>query len=183
MENERTTSKISPSGTVLFVGLGSAHGDDQIGWQVSQALASQNTAEFGIAIRKAASPSDILDWIAEIERLHVVDACVAADPIGTVHRFEYDRSPGDNQKVLPELQRLRSNSTHQLSLAAALDLAATLGQLPSQVVVHAVCGRNFQPGAAVSSTLEEKLPEIATSIWSELTNARRIPGAVVARSG
>ena len=154
----------------MCVGLGSAHGDDQAGWQIAEVLATRSTTGSPVLVRKAANPSDLLDWLAGVEQLHIVDAWTADRAVGTMHRIECRRSMTDNAERLPELDRLRSAGTHQFGVAAVIDLAATLGRLPDRVVVHAVCGRDFRPGAALSPDLEQALPQLADAIWSELAH-------------
>ena len=44
----------------LVVGVGSHHGDDQAGWLVADLLAA--SASEDVAVRKAKTPAEILDW-------------------------------------------------------------------------------------------------------------------------
>ena len=84
-----------------FVGVGSSHGDDQVGWMVIQKLQEGSSGD-SFDFRKAKSPADILDWIQDCERLVICDACHG---LGTVSwcRFGLSRMP-----VTPFLEIARS---------------------------------------------------------------------------
>lgn len=171
---------MSDSTRILFAGLGSPHGDDQIGWQIADELESHAAELHHIAIRKAAIPLDITGWLDDIQELHVCDACSADRPPGTLIRF--DVSPTDDHNVprLPDVVRERSRSTHDFSLADVLDLAARLGTLPPKVVIHAVAGCRFDPGTAIMDDIAARLPDIARTIQKELTDARDLARTVAA---
>lgn len=161
---------MSSASHILFVGIGSAHGDDRIGWSVADGLSAQLRDDDGppIRIRKASVPLDILDWLHGVEQLHVCDACFGDQPVGTVLRLEAGPSDTRDGTFFPEFERLRGGGSHDFGLAAVFQLAQRLGRLPSHVVVHAVVGRRFEPGDAPSDELASVLPEVVQTILKEL---------------
>jgi hydrogenase maturation protease len=168
---------MSVSSSILFVGVGSPHGDDQVGWQIADALAKRVAASNHLSIRKAAVPMDILDWLDVCDELHLCDAAMNDHPIGTLRRFqlEFGRTPETDWSA--GVAALSSSSgSHDFGLAATLDLAAKLTRLPPLVVVHAVSAHHFQPGDAISNDLFRTVPSIASEIFDELTNARDVAG-------
>lgn len=166
---------------ILFVGLGSPHGDDQIGWLIADALQQQLSRYSDISARKTAVPLDVIDWLDDVTDLHVVDACWSGGQVGSLSVLR--SSSDDIAGGFPELERLRSNGSHDFGLAAVFDLASKLGRLPEHVVVHAVTGCSFEPGEEVSAELVERIPEITRNILKELTDARDVTRAVATESG
>lgn len=156
--------------TTLFVGLGSPHGDDQIGWRVADWLASQDDLPSGLAIRKAAIPLDVLDWLEDIQILGVCDALETSTPRKELERWEWNASGEDRfDRLLPILKRTNTGNSHDYQLAEVLDLAGKLDRLPPRVVVWGIPAVQFQPGQPVSEDLQENLPTICEQIRSDLT--------------
>jgi hydrogenase maturation protease len=143
----------------LIVGLGSAHGDDQFGWRVAETLAAAcDSADF--EVRQARTPAELLDWLEGVERLIVCDACQNLGTAGRLHRWQW---PAD------ELSRVRSATSHNLGLTAALELAETLDFLPGDVLILAAEGRNFGPTAPMSSEVETAVSQAVEELRGELT--------------
>ncbi|REJ92470.1 MAG: hypothetical protein DWQ34_03430 [Planctomycetota bacterium] len=139
-------------GRSLFVGIGSPHGDDRIGWMVADALVSRMPPE--IEIRHAATPSELLDWLEGASRLIICDACL----------FRRNTTQGDVQLhcwewPTPKVAVLRSADSHSFGLPQVLHLADRLGTLPSDVSVFGVEGLCFDAFAELS-------PEVATAVDS-----------------
>lgn len=141
--------------TTLIVGLGSPHGDDQIGWRVAERLLETMDAAESVSIRRAASPSDLLDWLDGVEQLIVCDACQRISSPCTVHCWRWPDAP---------LGRLRNDSTHGLSLADVLNVADELKRLPNDVVIWAAEMESCHIGAAMSSSAEAAVVQIGNAI-------------------
>ncbi|MBI1309818.1 hydrogenase maturation protease [bacterium] len=155
---------MSTRGTLL-VGIGSPHGDDQIGWRVADALRSVGFPD--VDAREASAPSQLLDWLEGVSRLIVCDACQArrqsmtrsTDAILRVHRWEW-----------PTLQvtMLRSAGSHSFGLPQVLQLAERLGRLPAEVIVFGVEGSQFDAFAEVSPDSVRLLERVTSVIVAEL---------------
>lgn len=145
-------SDASPRHTLL-AGLGSPHGDDEVGWVITDRLAKRIlgqklrssptlrrlpplAAELRDgqrwSIQKLAVPAGMLDLLeptTETDRvtdLFLIDACLAEQPPGTVLRWVWPNRHWETR---------RSSSTHELSLPWALQMAEHLGRLPPRVSV------------------------------------------------
>jgi hydrogenase maturation protease len=154
---------------ILFVGIGSPHGDDQVGWSIADALAELLP---GVATRKASVPADLLDWLERVDLLGVCDACRGGGPAGTVQRFEWERSTGPaRSSILASMERVRVSGTHGLGLSAVLDLAQRLGRLPDRILVWGIEGQAFELGEELSPRVKDLLPAITAAIRSELFHA------------
>ncbi|HQU44748.1 MAG TPA: hydrogenase maturation protease [Pirellulales bacterium] len=156
--------------STLIVGIGSPHGDDQIGWRVAERLAVERESACGasgprpqadcnVTIRMASSPTDLLDWLEGVERLIICDACQAVGSPGTVHCWRWPEAP---------LARLRSSSSHDLSLAEVLTLAEELRSLPGEVIIWAVESRTCQCCAAMSGEAVAAVAQTSEEIGRSL---------------
>lgn len=160
----------TPGDHILFVGIGSPHGDDQIGWSIADALAA--TALAGVAIRKASVPADLIDWLEGVDLLGVCDACHSGSPAGTVQRLEWQRSRDSaRSSILTSSAQTRASGSHGLGLSAVLDLARQLGRLPDRVIVWGIEGEVFQPVEELSPRVRCLLPAITAAIRSEFFHA------------
>lgn len=164
----------SKKNRVLFVGLGSPHGDDQVGWRVAESLRVQGQ----IDVRQAAIPADLLHWLDHIEALYLCDACRGRGTIGSLHRWAYRRGESGRVELLAAVARLRSTGSHNLGLGQVLDLAERLGILPEVIVLWAVEGGSFGMGQPLSSELKKQLPGIVHTIEYEINHARKIAGEI-----
>ena len=164
------------------IGIGSPHGDDRAGWEVIDRLADETfdgspTIPF---LRRASVPHDVLDWLQNESLTHLVDAGSSGDR--RIHRFEISLNQSGRlcsrtsaSEVLPQLDlalaKLRSGSSHQFDLLSALQLAATLGRLPRQVVLWMVPVVTVERNAAMNEKTLDLVAECAARIQQELRHA------------
>jgi hydrogenase maturation protease len=148
------------SAVVQIVGVGSPHGDDQVGWRVADELASRidDRGLTHVASRRARSPAQILDWLEGTKRLIVIDACSGlASPGQILHR----RWPAI------ELDQLRCGS-HNFSLLQTLAVAAQLQVLPPQIDVWCIEGTQFEADQPLSKSVLQTIPATADEIGRTL---------------
>lgn len=149
------------SAGTLVVGLGSAHGDDQIGWRVAEDLAA-----LSIPVRIARSPSELLDWLGGVERLVVCDACQNLGAPGDVLRLPWPDA---------RLAALRSSGSHDMGLAEVLALAEQLGHLPKAVIIWCAQGEKRLPGSSLSPTGCAAVGRLVNEICRELEDGLPSP--------
>ena len=143
-------------GTTLF-GLGSAHGDDQVGWLIVDAIAAEaETLTAPVTVRHLKSPIDLVHDLEGCDRVVICDACRTESPLGTLHRWEWPTS---------EIAATRAAGSHDFSLPDTFNLAAQLGRLPQAVVVWGIDGVNFSGGAEMSPELRNLIPQLARQIF------------------
>lgn len=165
---------MNQSEKILIAGLGSAHGDDQAGWLVAENVALQCQGHPDVTVRKAAIPLDVFDWLEGVDILHVCDACEATPGHGNLHRFKLiDGQLADSMNSLnPELhatlQSLRSRGSHDFGLPDVLRLATEIQQLPKRVIVWAIGGTDFQPGAEMTAEATAAASQAVVEILKEL---------------
>ncbi len=90
----------------------------------------------------------------------LIDAVAVQGTPGKVYRIDANAMP------LPA--KLFSRSTHDFGVAAAIELARALGQLPSRVIVFGVEGQDFFDGAELSSPVEQAVIEVVNQVVAEL---------------
>jgi hydrogenase maturation protease len=147
-----------PAYTTLFVGLGSSHGDDRVGWLVADAL-EPHLGEHAI-VRQAAAPLDILNWLDGVERLAICDACQGTGPAGSWRRWP---SP------LQDFPAGRARHSHDLGLAASLQLAARLSTLPPVILLWGVEIGQASPNQSASPEVAAAVPAVVNDVLRTLT--------------
>ena len=143
---------------ILVVGVGSPHGDDQVGWRVVEAIESRNLGE-ATRLRLAGRPIDLLDWLEDVQRLYICDACRGLGVPGDVRSWRWPTQ---------EIADLSWSGTHDLSLPAVLRLADQLGRLPPQLEVWAVEGQESLVQESMSPAVLAAVTPVARAIESEI---------------
>ena len=164
----------------LLVGIGSAQGDDQIGWFVAERLRERWSAV--VQVRVTSVPLDLLDWITESTELHIVDACDGNKSPGHLHRWDWlkedDRQADTSAEFL-----LRGTGTHDFDVVSVLELARRLGRLPQSVTIWGIQGERWAESVSLSPTVAAMLPDVSEFIAKELVDARTITGTLAADAG
>jgi hydrogenase maturation protease len=143
----------------LVIGVGNAdRGDDGAGPAVVRAL----TGRVGNDMRLVTEPGDAASLIATwngAEHVIAVDASVGDATPGTIRRFDATKEP------LPAA--VGALSSHGFGLAAALELARALNELPPRCTVYAIAGKNFSPGAPLSPAVAAAVEATAQRILGD----------------
>jgi hydrogenase maturation protease len=140
------------SGT-LVVGLGSPHGDDQIGWIVARSVQARCRGLAEVVILE--SPINLLHRIETCSRLIVIDAFQADGPVGELKRWNWPTE---------QIAAIKAAGTHSISLPDVLQMGERLHLLPDAVVVWGIGGRSFGSGNYLSTALKYDVPRITEQI-------------------
>lgn len=151
------TAPPEPHPRTLVVGIGSPHGDDQVGWIVARELATVMTGE--VEVRTLTQPAGLLDGLHDVDHLVVCDACCSGRAAGELIRWTWP----DPSIVIPE----RSGS-HDLTLPFVLALAKRLGKLPERVTLWGVELGSDSPTAPLSMAVQNAVPGIVRTIVEDL---------------
>jgi len=144
------------SSSWYIIGLGSPHGDDQVGWKAVELL--RGRCRGGDAVWAAKTPLDVVDRLDPSCHAVVIDACQTGTPPGTICRWTWPTDP---------ISGTRSFSSHGLAIGEVLQLAATLGRAPRSVVVFGVEIESCQPGEGLSGAVARSLPRLVELIEHE----------------
>lgn len=156
----RTAKGKRPGRNVLVVGIGNPdRGDDGIGPLVVRQLAGRVPPSITLIERTGNALALIEDWAGR-DAVVLVDAAAPGTAPGRVHRIDLleEELPTD----------LARTSTHAFGVADTVGLARTLDLLPASVIVYAVEGANFEPGAALSPEVAAAAGDVVSRIAAEL---------------
>lgn len=110
----------------VVIGIGSAHGEDAIGWRAVEMLRESGIPDVQWIV--ARNPLEILDRCDGVSCLHLVDGCVGPK-VGRVHRMTWPDVQIDQE---------RWTTSHGTDLAGVLQLGAELGMLPRSITLWAI---------------------------------------------
>jgi hydrogenase maturation protease len=146
----------------LVIGIGNAfRADDAAGLEVVRELAARRPE--GITVTQSqGEPAALLEQLRGEDRVIVVDAIEAGREPGTVLRFDLSRGP------MP-LVSCGSASTHTLGLGEAIELARSLGRLPSTTLLFGIQAETFETGSPLSTAVGAAVVETADRILAEVS--------------
>lgn len=144
-----------------LIGVGSPHGDDQVGWKVAEAV--QLLAGSACAVHRVASPLEILNRIDGVDWLGICDACRGSGIVGDWSSWSWPDERMSSREFA---------GSHDLGLNATLHLAARLGRLPPRVTIWGVEIGDCQPGDLITAAVMSAIPCVANAIVREILIAR-----------
>ena len=150
---------------MILIGVGNGwRGDDGAGLAVARRV--RELAPDGVEVREVEGDATALvDAWSGAGHVVVVDAAQSGAAPGTVRRFDARSQP------LP-VRSLRS-STHAFGVSDAVELARSLGRLPSRLEVYAIEGASFVAGDRLSPSVERAVAELAGELSASRRSTRR----------
>jgi hydrogenase maturation protease len=146
--------------STLVIGVGNPErGDDAAGLEVARRL-RESGPEGVTVLEQQGDAARLMEAWRGAECVVLVDAARAGGPAGRVHRFDARRKP--------LFAMLRHTSSHSFGVEQALEMSRALGTLPPRVVVYAIEGRCFEPGAALSPEVEQAVARVAEHVLREV---------------
>lgn len=145
--------------SIRVIGIGSPIGDDQIGWVIVDRLRNQmaNQSQTEIDFLVLDRPGlNLLSYFEAFSHVIIIDAVVAHGEIGKVHKLT-------KNDILNATSVL---TTHEISVAAALQLGEQLNMLPEFVSLYGI---------------EIAAPQQNSSLSTQLINSMNHSVAVIAR--
>lgn len=149
----------------LVVGLGSTdRGDDGVGCVVVGAVAAMGLP--GLAVVTHEDPTALIDLWEGHDPVVVVDAVVAGDAPGSLHRLH----TGATLPALPTSgwEATGRGGTHAFNLGSAVELARALGRLPQHLAVVGVEAASFDHGAGLSPPVSAQLDAVVEAVLEEI---------------
>lgn len=113
--------------TVRILGVGSLHGDDQVGWSVVDELERDPVLQG--ACCKLSTPWDLAVHLGRGDECIVVDACQSGAEPGTIRKLRVQDLPALGETA---------TSSHGASLLSAVKLAEALGYDLSRVSIYVI---------------------------------------------
>lgn len=100
--------------------------------------------------------AQLIDLWAGRENVIIIDAAKSGAPTGTIHEFDAINS---------EIPRgCFIHTSHEFGVAEAVETARILGQLPKNLYVYGIEGKNFGFGEILSSLVEDACKIVARKI-------------------
>ncbi len=154
---------------ICIIGLGSPHGDDQIGWELVRLLESEAAVDESLRLRACATVGgELLEFWKGAQLAIIVDAVHGAGSPGTVQRIslhpQHDPSVPDTVRAL---------SSHGIDLPELIELAEALGVLPRRLLLFGVEVSACAPFGSLSSPVRAALPGLAQAVRAEIGAAGR----------
>lgn len=144
----------------LVIGVGNPdRGDDGIGPLVARRLAARLPPDIEVLERRGDALALLDDW-ADATTVILIDAAARFTAPGRIHRIDPEVEP------LPP--GLSPTSTHGFGVSDAIALACALGRLPPRLVIYAVEGECFMPGAAMTADVADAVDELTARVSREL---------------
>ena len=154
------------TGQAIVIGIGNPdRGDDAVGVQVARRVADERP---DICVLEFDDPSEAIDaWDPE-------DTVILTDAITS------GGVPGDIHVIDAITQKLPTGSwaaggTHALGVAAVVELARSLGQLPRRLVVVGVEAAQFDHGAPLSEAVAAAVPAAAVAVFDAIDDPEDEP--------
>lgn len=148
---------------VLVLGVGNILlSDEGVGVRVVETLQDRYEVPPGVELLDGGTAGmDLLDVIADRDRLVLVDAVDTGSPPGTVTRFA-DRD-------IPARFRTKS-SPHQIGLADVLAMLTLLGKAPRGITVIGIQPQSLDLGLTLSPVVAAHVEEMVTLVERELAD-------------
>lgn len=153
----------------LVLGIGSRdRGDDAVGPVVADRLRGTLPPDVEVG-ECSGGATELLTRLEGIGAVYLVDACRSDRAGGTIQRLDA------RAVALPCMTF--GVSTHGFSVAEAIELARSLGDLPPLCVVYAVEGVSFAVGVPLSPPVAAAAVEVAERLRLELVTGGDRQGA------
>jgi hydrogenase maturation protease len=144
---------------VLIIGVGNPYrGDDGVGIVVVRQLSRQVPPEVTV-IEESGEGTALVEAWKGYDFVVVVDAIKSGAVPGSIRRFD-----ATDERIPSDFFR---HSTHAFGVWGAIELARTLNELPSRLVVYGIEGQNFAPGQTLSPIVEKVVRSVAAQILFE----------------
>lgn len=146
----------------LVLGVGSEHGDDAIGWRVTDRIAGESIDS--VACQKIATPIELLDWLDAAHHIHLIDA--AAELPDSVMQFSL-RNESEHQRLADQ----SATCTHDFGVARTIELATALGKSLNHVHLWLVAGFRFDRLDPISKRAEQSIQICAEQLAQMIRNS------------
>ena len=149
---------------ILILGIGNILlSDEGVGIHVIEQLGKISVPEDVELVDGGTAGADIIDIIADREKVIIVDSMQTNDSPGTIRKFtinDFDFSNSINM------------SLHDLGIVETILMTELLGCKPKKVILFGVKPENIGCGLSLSKTLSNKITNIAELVLKEAAGNR-----------
>jgi hydrogenase maturation protease len=145
---------------ILVLGIGNILlRDEGIGVHVINELQNMPLPENIEVVDGGTAGADLLDILAERQKIIIIDAIKSDSPPGTVLRFTLNDIENADKA---------SMSMHDIGIPETLQMAKMIGVMPEEIVFFGITPENLSCGLEVSETLKRLIPAIIKLILEEI---------------
>jgi hydrogenase maturation protease len=119
-------------------------------------------------------PAELMDFWKGAGTVYLFDAVFSGNTPGRIYRFDPIRNP-----LSRDLFRL---STHRMSLVDIVELSRILDQLPDELIVFGIEGKNLDPGQGLSQETRKAALAVIRRVSEEIRPANTSQWNVLNRS-
>jgi hydrogenase maturation protease len=146
---------------ILVLGIGNILlRDEGVGVRVIEQMQKMHLPDEVEMVDGGTAGADLLDVLAEREKIIIIDAVQADCEPGTVLRFTAD------DLVRPDGAGM---SLHELGLAEALLMTKQLGCAPKDLVVLGIKPKDLQCGLELSEEIAASVPKVVELVLAEIS--------------
>lgn len=155
--------------SILVIGVGNPlRGDDAVGPAVLEALSQESLPQGVVLHNIGGDAADLIDLLEDGRAAVIVDAVAADEEVGKVLTI-------DCVQPLPQQQFL--SSSHAFGVAEGVELARTLGQLPSPCFIVGITANKWAMGGGLSQPMKEAVPRAVAVVKEKLNEMIGVPNA------
>lgn len=144
----------------LVIGIGNEfRKDDAAGPHLARRL-KKTLLENVEIIETNGEGAELLELWKSYERVFIIDAVSSGNEPGTIYRFDV------HSEKLPT--KFFNYSSHAFSLTEAVKVGRELNQLPSQLIIYGIEGKNFEQGFGLSNEVEDVVEIVIQKIREEV---------------
>lgn len=148
----------------VVLGLGNPlMADEGIGNELVELLKSTSESISGVDFLDAGTGGmSLLYHFENRKKAIIIDCAFMEEEPGTIKRF----TPEEVKTV----KKLAHLSLHEVDILKVIELAKQLDQCPDEIVFYAIQPEKIEQKDHLTKTLQQKLPQYAKQIKTELTN-------------
>lgn len=145
---------------ILVIGVGNAYRrDDAVGLVVARRIREEALSGVSVLEHSGEGVGLMEAWTGA-EGVILIDAVRTGAPPGTLCRLDA------HVESIPA--QFFHYSTHAFSVAEAIELARTLGQLPRRLIVHGIQGEDFKAGSGLSVPVESAVEDVLGRVLQDI---------------
>jgi len=150
----------APHSSILVLGVGNILlSDEGVGVRVVEAMKEIKLPDNVELLDGGTGAFDLLDVIANRDKVIIIDAAKGSGESGAVYRF----GPDDIR-----MQRQCLTSVHQVSLLDTLSLARLAGCSPQEIIIFGIEPKELGWGLELSPKVAAAVPRVIELVLSEL---------------
>lgn len=158
----RRPAPVAPVTRVRIIGIGSWSGDDRIGWDAVEAIASSGLLRRfpgeTVETCRCERPGGLLALLRDLPAVILIDAMQSGAAAGTVRKLAvHELAPG-----------LADLSSHGMGVAQCLALGQVLDLLPPVLLLYGVEAPLTAPGTAPGAALRGAMPGLLRRLDRDL---------------